>query len=61
MSSLVYKIHAADDAVVNMDPDEENLHLVLLLRRRRRRHPIVVDASINRGSIDEWKILHHYE
>ncbi|KAJ8892579.1 hypothetical protein PR048_005160 [Dryococelus australis] len=38
MSSLVWKIHAAQDAVVIMDSDEENLLHVLLLRRRCRRH-----------------------
>ncbi|KAJ8873010.1 hypothetical protein PR048_026626 [Dryococelus australis] len=37
MLSLVCKIHAAEDAVVNIDSDEENLLLVLLLRQRRRR------------------------
>ncbi|KAJ8894803.1 hypothetical protein PR048_000110 [Dryococelus australis] len=50
--SLVCKIHAAGDAAVDMDSDEENLP-VLLLRRRRRRprrqqrllwtHPLTAD------------------
>ncbi|KAJ8872715.1 hypothetical protein PR048_026329 [Dryococelus australis] len=53
MSSLVCRIHAAEDAVVNMDSDKENLLLVLLLRRRRRHsrkqqrllwtHPLTAD------------------
>ncbi|KAJ8892386.1 hypothetical protein PR048_004966 [Dryococelus australis] len=53
MSLLVCKIHAAEDAVVNMDSDEENLLLVLLLRwhlpRRLKQqrllwmHPLTAD------------------
>ncbi|KAJ8872506.1 hypothetical protein PR048_026112 [Dryococelus australis] len=50
MSWLVCKIHAAEDALVNMDSEEENLLLVLLLRWRHRRRK---QQRMSKNSFDD--------